>query len=109
MRPAPTSDAPISRADLDRARFIAHLVLRGLADPEYVDLLAERFAAASPAPEPPRGRVLTSSQVAEQYGVSVDYVRDHAEAMGGTKPTGTPKARWSFSEDSVEAFFRGPA
>jgi len=77
-------------ADLDR---LADLVADRVAD-----ALAERQAhavVAEPAP------LLTAAQVAERFGVSPEWARDHADDLGAIRLGGGPRGRLRFDPDTV--------
>ena len=76
-------------ADLER---LAALVADHLAD------RLEQPAAARPAPA-----MLTAAQVAERFGITPEWVRDHADELGAVRLGDGPRPRLRFDVAEVAA------
>ena len=63
---------------------------------EDVEAIALRIAELM-TPTPNHATWLTSAQVAERYGVSRDWVYDHADALGATPLGNGPRAQFRFA------------
>jgi hypothetical protein len=65
------------------------------------DLIADRLRAGAPDP-----RALADVKtVAAALGVSTDFVREHAQELGGFRITDSPRAPWRFSVDQARERF----
>ena len=50
----------------------------------------------------PRRQWASTAEVAAALGRGTDYVRDHAEELGGWKPSKRPRAQWRFPVTLIE-------
>lgn len=71
---------------------------------QLADLIAERLAERlTPTPEPV---LLTAQQVAERFGVSAEWVRDHAAELGVIRLGQGTRPRLRFELSTVTAAMR---
>lgn len=63
-----------------------------------VELLREDGLAAPPEP-----RLLDAAEVAERFGVSPEWVRDHADDLGAVRLGDGPRPRLRFDPDAVRS------
>lgn len=77
--------------------------LAELVADRIAELVAHRLAAtAPPPPSPPAGRRLVDAgTVAETFGVSAQYVREHADELGAVRLGGGPRPRLRFDLDRL--------
>jgi hypothetical protein len=103
----------MSRADAlhDLAQEIARQVGRQLADPEFVDLIAdavaERVDGREPQPATPArghdgGAWVDARWVAEHYSVKPEWVRRHKVELGYRPIAEGQRPRLRFSREQVE-------
>lgn len=70
---------------------------------ELADLVVERLRSDAVA-APDRTGFVAAKVVADTIGMSADWVREHAEDLGGRRMGNGPKSRWRF--DLAEAVSR---
>lgn len=97
---------------------LAAAVARRLADPEHValvadavaDRLAELLADRERAPAPAASATLTAAKVAERFGVSREFVYEHADELGAIRLGDGERPRLRFDAHRVyEALAARPA
>ena len=65
-------------------------------DQALVEAIAQRVAELLRPELEPRGRLLTANQLADQWGVSLKWVYEHADELGAVRLGRGPKARLRF-------------
>ena len=80
--------------------------------PEFIDALAGALAdrlAVAWTEQTGGAEVVDAARLGERLGVSAQWVREHAEDLGGWRLGDGPKAPYRFDADKAEGILRGPA
>ena len=100
----PAKTTPRGRANTDGQIALSPRMIEAIAS-RTADLVIERMTALTLRPSGEHDFATfsaTAADIAARYAITADWVRAHAEALGGVRIGSGPKARHRFNPETVE-------